>query len=94
MADANVQPEPCVFSLLSVRRRACSTSDAVKENVDGLFHVAALDDHGARAALDDFARRRFHRGVILDRNSGKNFSFGDIRRYDRRALQQFFAQDI
>ena len=26
--------------------------DSVKEDVDGLFHVAALDDHGARAPLE------------------------------------------
>src|ERR1700722_9936720 len=52
---------------------------SIEENVDGFFHVAALDDHGERATLDNLARRGFHRSMILDGNAGKNFGFGDIR---------------
>src|SRR5258708_7066686 len=43
----------------------------VKEDVDGFLHVATLDDHGARTALDDLARCGFHRSMILDRDARK-----------------------
>ena len=59
MAEANVHPEPCVFSLLRWSPPSVRFA-AIEENVDGFFHVAALDDHGVRASLDDLARRRFH----------------------------------
>ena len=54
--------------------------------------MAALDDHGARAALDEFARRRFHPRQILDLQAGKQRRFRDIRRDHGRALHQFLAE--
>jgi len=51
--------------------------------------VAAFDDYGARAHLDDFARGGFHVGYIFDGQPGENFGFRHIWSDDAGALQEF-----
>src|SRR5256886_12557765 len=62
---------------------------AVKKNVIGALHMAALDNDGASAHLDDLARGRFHVRDVFDGQPGENFGFRNVRGDDAGALQQF-----
>src|SRR6266851_2964090 len=62
---------------------------AVKEHVVGALHVAAFDDYGSRAHLDDLASGGFHVGNVFDGQPSENFRFGNVRGNDAGTLQEF-----
>ena len=62
---------------------------AIEKQIDGLVHVAALDDHGASPALDQFAGRGLHPAQILDLHSREQCRLGNVGRDHRSPLHQF-----
>src|SRR5260370_950220 len=65
---------------------------AVEKDIHSSFELAAREDHGARAQLDQLARSRFHRRDVLDFHSGEQLGLGNVWRDYLGAFHQLRTQ--